>query len=564
MGDVAPQSKQTDPAALDAGAAIRAADRDAGWPASDWWRAYRDPQLDAWIAAAQAGNPSLAAAQARVREADAIARATHAGELPELNGSLQLDRQHWADNALYYGPGPLADTTTWNNAGVLSLSYHLDLWGKDKNATEKALDAAHAAAADARAARLELEVNVVRAYVELSMHYALLDLAHQAYDRQHALADLAHKRLQAGLGTQLEVSQAEATLPDYAREIDSAEEAIALTRHQLAALAGKGPGAGDAIKRPTLALDARAGLPSSIPAELLGRRPDVVAARWLVDAQARGVDVAKAAFYPNVDLVGTLGGFAVGSVFTDFLRAMNGGWTAGPALTLPIFEGGRLRAQLGATTAGYDVAVEHYNQTIVGALKSIADAVVRIRSLESQKEDATRSVAANQRTYQLSREGFRRGLTDYVNVLLAQSALLRAQEAAARIDAARLAAHASLMAALGGGVETGDDVPGKPAPHAGTPMAANAPATVATTQATAVTTQATAVTTHATAAATQATAVTTQATAVTTQATAVTTHATAAATHATAVTTHATATVAPAAAAATPVAQAAAPAAPAQ
>ncbi|MBN3796647.1 TolC family protein, partial [Burkholderia sp. Ac-20392] len=184
-----------------------------------------------------------------------------------------------------------------------------------------------------------------------------------------------------------------------------------------------------------------------------------VAARWTVDAQARGIDVAKASFYPNIDLLATVGGFGVTAPFTDFLRAMNGGWTAGPALSLPIFEGGRLRAQLGAANAGYDQAVERYNQTIVGALKDIADQVVRIRSLDTQKKDAARSVAANDRSYQLSREGFRRGLTDYVNVLVAQQQLLRAQETAARIDAERLAAHAQLMAALGGGVETGTDVP---------------------------------------------------------------------------------------------------------
>ncbi|KVH74047.1 RND transporter [Burkholderia ubonensis] len=459
MGDNKPQSTQIDPGALDAGAAIRAADRDAGWPVADWWRAYRDPQLDAWIAAAQAGNPTLAAAQARVREAQAMARVARSAELPQINGNLSLMRQHWPDN-VFYGPGPLANADTWNNTGTLGLSYHLDLWGKDKNATERALDVAHASAADARAARLELEVNVVRAYVGLSMNYALLDLAHDTFERQRALADLARKRLQAGLGTQLEVSQAESTLPDYERQIDTYEEAIQLARHQLAALAGKGPGAGDSIARPKLALDAPAGLPSALPADLLGRRPDVVAARWTVDAQARGIDVAKAAFYPNIDLFATVGGFGVTAPFADFLRAMNGGWTAGPALSLPIFEGGRLRAQLGAASAGYDQAVERYNQTIVGALKDIADQVVRIRSLDTQKKDAARSVAANDRSYQLSREGFRRGLTDYVNVLVAQQQLLRAQETAARIDAERLSAHAALMAALGGGVETGEDVPG--------------------------------------------------------------------------------------------------------
>ncbi|KDB07315.1 RND efflux system, outer membrane lipoprotein, NodT family [Burkholderia sp. lig30] len=477
MGDNAPQSKQIDPSTLDVGEAIHAADRDAGWPAADWWRAYRDPQLDAWIAAAQAGNPTLSAAQARVREAQAMERIARSAEMPQIGGNMSLMRQHWPDN-VFYGPGPLANTDTWNNTASLGLSYHLDLWGKDKNSTKRALDVAHATAADARAARLELEVNVVRAYIELSKNHALLDIAHDTFERQRALADLAHKRLQAGLGTQLEVSQAESSLPDYERQIDTYEEAIELARHQLAALAGKGPGAGASLTRPKLALDAPAGLPSKIPAELLGRRPDVVAARWLVDAQARGIDVAKADFYPNIDLLATVGGLGVTAPFVDFLRAMNGGWTAGPAISLPIFTGGRLRAQLGAAAAGYDQAVEHYNQTIVSALKDIADQVVRTRSLDTQKEDAARSVAINQRTYQLSREGFRRGLTDYVNVLVAQTQLLRAQETATRIDAERLEVHASLMAALGGGVETGDDVPppanGEKAGKAGKAAAASA------------------------------------------------------------------------------------------
>lgn len=225
MGDVAPQDKQVDPASLDAGAAIAAAERDAGWPAADWWRAYRDPQLDSWIAASLAGNPSLAAAQARVREAQSLARIAHAEELPQLNGNLSLMRQHWPDN-VYYGPGPLANADTWNNTGTLSLSYHLDLWGKDKHNAERALDAARARAADARAAQLELEANVVRAYVDFAKNYALLDIAHATYERQNALAELARKRLRAGIGTQLEVSQAEAPLPDYSRQIDSYEEAI--------------------------------------------------------------------------------------------------------------------------------------------------------------------------------------------------------------------------------------------------------------------------------------------------------------------------------------------------
>jgi NodT family efflux transporter outer membrane factor (OMF) lipoprotein len=451
-GGIAPQESGTDPAALDAGNAIRAANADAQWPAADWWRVYNDPQLDAWIEAAQANNPSLAAAQARVREAMSMAGVARSALSPQVNGHLSIQRQKWADN-LYYGPGELAGQQSWNNTGTLALSYHLDLWGRDRNAAERALDAAHASAADARAAQLELQANVVRTYVEMSLNYALLDIARATLQQQQQIADLAHRRLQGGIGTQLEVSQAETPLPEYDRQIDAIEEKIALGRNQLAALAGKGPGAGDSIQRPALSLAAPAGLPSALPAELIGHRPDVVAARWTVAAQARGIDVAKAEFYPDIDLLASIGGYAAMGPLFQFLKSPSHSWSAGPALSLPIFDGGRLRSQLGAASAGYDEAVEGYNQSIVGALKDISDQVIRIRSLATQAQDADRSVAAARKNYDLSLEGYRRGLTDYLNVLTAQNQLLHAQEGVAKIQAERLGAHASLVTALGGGLD---------------------------------------------------------------------------------------------------------------
>ncbi|PLZ00352.1 RND transporter [Burkholderia sp. WAC0059] len=461
-GGIAPQAHRLDASALDAGAAIRAADADAHWPAGDWWRAYGDPQLDAWVEAAQAGSPTLALAQARVREAHALAGVAAAGLLPQINGNLSMERQHWADN-VYYGPGSLSNTTTWDNTATVGLSYRLDLWGHDKNTAERALDAAHAAAADARAAQLELQVDVVQAYVDLSMNYALLDIANATLAEQQKILGYAQRRLAAGLGTQLEVSQAQTPIPEYERQIDALDEAIQLDRSQLAALAGKGPGAGDALARPALSLAAPIGLPSTLPAELLGHRPDIVAARWTVAAQARGIDVARAQFYPDIDLVASLGGYAAGGPIFQFLHAANGGWTGGPALSLPIFDGGRLRAQLGAASAGYDEAVDQYNEAVVAALKDVSDQIMRARSLATQETDAHRSVAAAQRNFDLAEAGYRRGLTDYLDVLVAQGQLLRAQEGVARIQAERLAAHATLVAALGGGAidpasaPTGDD-----------------------------------------------------------------------------------------------------------
>ncbi|WCM18645.1 efflux transporter outer membrane subunit [Paraburkholderia bryophila] len=452
-GGIAPQANAVAPSSLDVGNAIRAADADAQWPAADWWRAYNDPQLNEWIAAAQAGNPNLAAAQARVREAMSMAGVARSALAPQVNGSLSVQRQKWADN-VYYGPGPLAGEQSWNNTGTLGLSYHLDLWGKDRNAAERALDAAHASAADARAAQLELEGNVVRTYIDMSMNYALLDIARATLKQQQQIVDLANRRLKGGIGTQLDVSQAETPLPEYDRQIDALDEQIALGRNQLAALAGKGPGAGDAIQRPTLSLDtAPASLPGSLPADLIGHRPDVVAARWTVAAQARGIDVAKADFYPDIDLLASIGGYAAMGPLFQFLKNPSHSWSAGPALSLPILDGGRLRSQLGAASAGYDEAVDRYNQSIVGALKDVSDQVIRIRSLATQAADADRSVAAARKNYDLSREGYRRGLTDYLNVLVAQNQLLRAQEGVAKIQAERLGAHASLVTALGGGLD---------------------------------------------------------------------------------------------------------------
>jgi NodT family efflux transporter outer membrane factor (OMF) lipoprotein len=451
-GGIAPQARTIDASSLDAGSAIRAANADAQWPATDWWRAYDDPQLNQWIADAQAGNPSLAVAQARVREAASMAGVARAALAPQVNGSLSIQREQWPDN-VFYGPGPLAGEQSWNNTGTLALAYHLDFWGKDKNAAERALDLAHASAADARAAQLELQANVVRTYIEMSMNYALLDIAKATLQQQQQIVDLANRRLKGGIGTQLEVSQAETPMPEYERQIDALEEKIALGRNQLAALAGKGPGAGDAIKRPTLSLAAPAGLPAALPADLIGHRPDVVAARWSVAAQARGIDVAKAGFYPDINLLASIGGYAAMGPLFQFLKSPSHSWSVGPALTLPIFDGGRLRSQLGAASAGYDEAVERYNQSIVGALKDISDQVIRIRSLATQADDADRSVAAARRNYELSREGYRRGLSDYLNVLVAQSQLLRAQEGVAKVQAERLGAHASLMTALGGGLD---------------------------------------------------------------------------------------------------------------
>ncbi|MDU9403298.1 efflux transporter outer membrane subunit [Pseudomonas sp. zfem004] len=455
---IAPQSKTIQANQLTTDAAIREAARDAHWPAQQWWRAYGDPQLNAWVALALEGSPSMAMAAARVREAKAMAGVVESAEQLQANGQASLKRHNWPEDQ-FYGPGALAGANTWDNNAAIGFSYALDLWGRERNASEQAVDQAHMSVAEARQAQLELENNVVRSYIQLSLQFARRDIVQAELAQQEQIVALAKRRLDGGIGTHFEVSQAEAPLPETHRQIDSLNEEIALTRNQLAALAGKGPGEGGKLQRPSLTLGAPLKLPSNLPAELVGQRPDVVASRWQVAAQARGIDVAHAGFFPNVDLVGSLGFMATGGGPLEFLTGRKFNYNVGPAITLPIFDGGRLRSQLGVASAGYDVAVARYNQTVIGALKNISDQLIRRESMKEQAHFAAESVAAAQKTYDIATVAFQRGLTDYLNVLNAQTLLFRQQQVQQQVQAARLIAHAELVTALGGGLEAGNDVP---------------------------------------------------------------------------------------------------------
>lgn len=457
-GGIGPQGQSLDANHLATDEAIQSAARDAHWPTVHWWQAYGDPQLDRWVELATQDSPTMAMAAARVREARAMAGEAESAESLQVNSDTTLKRHNWPKDQ-FYGPGELSGATTWDNNSSLGLSYALDLWGRESNASERAVDLAHMSVAQARQAQLELQNNVVRAYIQLSLHYANRDIVAATLAQQQQILDLANKRLDAGLGTHLDVSQAQTPLPETHRQLDALDEEIALSRNQLAALAGKGPGEGAQLLRPRLSLATALKLPSSLPAQLLGQRPDVVASRWQVAAQARGIDVAHAGFYPNVDLVGSLGFMATGGGMLEFLAGKKFNYNAGPAITLPIFDGGRLRAQLGQASAGYDTAVAHYNQTLVNALKGISDQLIRRESMEKQASFAAQSVASAQKTYDIATIAYQRGLTDYLNVLNAQTQLFRQQQVEQQVQAARLSAHAELVTALGGGLGAGDDVP---------------------------------------------------------------------------------------------------------
>ena len=450
MGHIEPQSRLLDANTLGAGIAIEAAHGPVEWPKQQWWSGLGDPQLDQLLQTALSGNPGLHAAEARVRQAQSIARVADEATQAKVELSGSANREKYAA----YGsvPPPLNGTWQWRSELAVSASYDLDLWGRNRSALAAALDEVQMASAESQLARLALESAIVHAYIELSLQYDIQDILRNTLLQRESIVDITRKRQKAGLATEFDLALVETALPGARRELEQADEQIALLRNQLAALSGKGPAAGDKLGRPLLRPDHGLTLPSALPAELVGRRPDIAAQRWRVEAEARRIDVARAAFYPNINLLlySGLESFSPTHLFDT--NAQTHG--IAPAFSLPIFAGERLRGQLGSQTAVYDAAVEQYNETVVRALQDVADAITRTRSLQQQDALAQQSLALAQKAQLLATKAYRAGLTDSINALNAQVTLLREQQQMLQIGARKLDVYVTLMAALGGGVET--------------------------------------------------------------------------------------------------------------
>ena len=450
LSGVAPNARRLDPQTLNNGSLLEAAEG-AAWPRESWWQDYGDTQLDSLVNQVLDGNPDLRVASARVTQAQGLAAMRYGATLPQVQADGSISRTYLTGEER--SPSLSGSHTFWDSNILLNASYDLDFWGARRNALASALDAMHASEAERHAAQLALTTATVQGYVQLSAQYALRDIAQANLEREQRILQIAQRRYTAGLGTRLEVDEASTGLSDTLTQIEAITQAIALQTHQLAALTGQGPGAGDRITRPMMKLDGLVRLPDSLPAELLGHRPDIVAQRWQVESAGAQIEVARAQFYPNINLVALAGvsGLEISRLLNG--NSLTGAW--GPAVSLPVFNGGILRGNLRVQTANYDIAVESYNGAVIGALQEVADRVVSLRSLQKQLERTDDALASALRAYELAEQGYRGGLVDYLDVLNAQAELLAEQRARALIVAEQFLADAGLMKALGGGYRDG-------------------------------------------------------------------------------------------------------------
>lgn len=421
----------------------------AAWPIEDWWTRFGDPQLDRLMRSALANQPSLRAAEARVRQAQAAAGISAAALHPQGQLNLKGAQQRFSENGIY--PKNLAGHVDSINDAQLGVSQALDFWGRNRAALDAAMDRARAAEVDAQAARLLLSTSLARTYLRLDTAWAQRDLAARTLAQRDDVLALVRRRVMADVDSQLELTQAEAALPAARESIAAIDETIALAANQLAALQGQGPDGGLVIQRPQLGpASQRIALPTALPAELLGRRPDIVAERWSVEALRQDIAVAHARFYPNVTLNAFAGLQSVG--LGDLLSLGSRTLGIGPAISLPVFDGGRLRANLAFNQAAYDAAVEQYNGTLINALHDVVDQLVSLRWLATQRTEQDQALALSQRAYALARSRYRSGLANYLQVLAAETQVLQQQRAVVASAGRERELQLNLIRALGGGL----------------------------------------------------------------------------------------------------------------
>lgn len=450
-----------------------------GWPAADWWKAFGDPQLDHLVAEAMSASPDLQVAQARydlaLREADVqraglapqvkgLADATHGYSDIEMHGA---DRPASAASSPGASPSSLFKPgSSWSNSGlaVIQARWDLDLWGKQKAALAAAVGQARAAEAEEAAARNSLQNSLVATYFQWQAIRARLAIASRSQSTAASYRRIIEARVHAGLDDPQQLDSADAQLAGQRRSVAMLAGSGKIAAAELAAIVGVSPLApGDLRERPLPAVDT--GLPADARLGLIARRPDIVAARWRIEASSRGIDEARAAYYPDIGLM-ALGGFL--RAYPDLGSGTRTDVTLGsigPSLSLPIYSGGRLKAQFESSQAQLDQAVAGYNRTVVQAARDVARQLLTLQQLDAagaqQQREFEDSAARLRRTARQRQQG----LIDDRSYLKARLQLDQQADARAQLKARRVNAELGLIDALGGGYRAAS-LPPLPTRHA--------------------------------------------------------------------------------------------------
>ncbi|MEW9622853.1 efflux transporter outer membrane subunit [Rhodanobacter geophilus] len=429
----------------------------AAWPQQDWWHALGDAQLDALIAEALRDNPGLAVADARARLAQSEAQSLDAAREPSVEASYAGTGARLSEKEVGLVLPEAVGTFAWMQSAGVDFSWNVDLWGGQRAAWEAALGRSRAAEVDRRAARIQLSADVALAWIQLRQAFVLRDIAQRDVERADRIAVLTRTLVASGLGLPDNLLQARTEAGIAHQHLVAADAAIDSARISLAVLLGKGPDRGLQIAPPTEPRPVSLAVPPDLTVNLLGRRPDLVAARWRVEAAAQDIKAAKSRFMPDLGISAMAGFLALGDNVPLFqLPART--YSVGPALSLPLFDGKRLRAGLNARDALYDETVASYNQTLVRAVNQMADLLSLSRAVQSQLHTQQDVLHNAQRTCDNAQIGYRAGLGTELNTLVARRMLLAAEQNEAVLQSRQAELAVRMVEALGGGFKD-DEAP---------------------------------------------------------------------------------------------------------
>jgi multidrug efflux system outer membrane protein len=416
------------------------------YPRGEWWQVFGDPLLNDFETRALSANLGLKQALARVQEARAYHQGIEARRLPSVDTgfgpSRERNSQSSSDNAQ-------PATTYWR--AQLNVAYEADLFGRVSDAIKASGAEAEQSAALYQSVMLALQADVAVNYYQLRS----LDAQLKVYDdtlklRQDALS-FARSRAEIGQDNQLDLMRAQTELSSTQADSLALKRARAASEHSLAVLLGQAPATFDFPAKPIEAFTLE--IPEGLPSALLERRPDIAAAERAMAAANSRIGVAKSAYFPSLTLTGTAGfeGNTVGELFQGSSKAFLLGPLTGTMLHLPLFDGGKRKADLKNARAVYEEQVAHYRQTVLDALREVEDNLANIRLLQQQAQAQTLAVNASKGASRITQAQYHEGARDYLSVLDADRSTLQAEQSLAGLYGEQSVSTVRLIRALGGG-----------------------------------------------------------------------------------------------------------------
>lgn len=419
------------------------------FPNPEWWEMFQDPKLDELIYLGLNSNPTLQKVQARVETAEEEAKIKKSRLYPTLGFSADVNWQYLGKNNFFRAYTPVIPANVPEYDIDLNFYYDFDFWGRNRNIYRAALGQAKAMEAEFANAQLVLTTSIAAVYFKLQAHMQQLKILLEEQKVLTELLTLTQGRKEHALDDQFQVLDAEERLFALSQNILLARENIDLEKHMLALLIGEGPNVQEEIETISLSISFKFPLPDHLSCDLIARRPDLIANLWRVQSMAHLVGAAQAEFYPNVDLMGFVG---LSSVFANKLFTLGSGNTSvQPALHLPIFTAGRLKANLRARRAEFNQAIYAYNETILMVVKEVADQVTILKTADEELDIQNMQVGNRDQNRKLMQHRYQYALSNLLEVLDAEELFLQQEYMQIKAEYKRILSAIQLIKALGGG-----------------------------------------------------------------------------------------------------------------